>query len=193
MEPLAAIAWQERATGDVSAASQTTTEAFDAATDFPSVGRAAPAAAAAAAAVLLPMAGSRMPVEVFRRLNRDDDKALTRERVAALAQITDDLEMFDIDRILRYSSMELWRSIHSLRRTATAIARTAIGSRRPNWAMKAANVAVQEDCMSAIAVIAGRHQAATGDDRGPSRSKQRQKLCRRRDKVVSLSEPPLDT
>ncbi|MCA9027431.1 MAG: hypothetical protein KDA86_19635 [Planctomycetaceae bacterium] len=164
-EPLAAIAWQERATGDVSAASQTTTEAFDAATDFPSVGRAAPAAAAAVAAVLATDGRIEDAQEVFRRLNRDDDKALTRERVAALVQITDDLEMFDIDRILRYSSMDM--AVDPLAvATATAIAAHGYWEQATNWSMKSANVAVQEDCMSAIAVIAARHQAATGDDRG---------------------------
>ncbi len=162
-KPLAEIAWQERVSGDISAASQTTTEAFGAAVDFPSVGRAAPAAAAAVAALLATDGRIEDAVEVFRQLDRDNDEALTRERVAALVQITSDLEIFDVDRILRYSSMDM--AVDPLGvATAISIAAHSYWKQAITWALQAQSVAAREDCMSAIALVAARQSVITRDD-----------------------------
>ena len=161
-EPLAAIAWQQLESGSANEAGRTIAMASEAAVDFPSIGRAAPTSAISVAAVLAADGRIEEAKEVFARLDHDDDATLTRERVASLIKISSELEIFDLDRILRYSSMDM--AVDPLGvATAITIAAHSNWDQSITWAMQANSIAAREDCMAAIALVAARHAALTQD------------------------------
>lgn len=160
--PLVEIAWQQLAAGDRAAAEQTVDEAFNAAEDFPAHDRAAVAAVSSVGTALAVFDRIDDAQAVVRRLDRDDNAALSRERVAALVDITTDLKMFDLDKVLHYSSLDL-----AAEPVAVAIT-VGIAAQRDwdhtiAWALANQDVVAQEDCLAAAAVVAGRESALTGD------------------------------
>src|SRR5690606_14362823 len=101
--------------------------------------------------------------DVMRRVNRDDDSALNRERVAALMQIAFDLQMFDLDKLLRFSSLDMAAEPLAIS-VATGVAARGNWQQAIAWSLAAEEPVRQEDCLAAVAVVAGWHAALEGND-----------------------------
>ncbi len=162
VEPLVEIAWQQLADGDRAAAERTVDEAFNAAENFPAHDRSAVAAVSSVGAVLGVFGRIDDAQAAVRRLDRQDDAALSRERVATLSQIAFDLEMFDLDKVLHYSSLDLSAEPVAIAITV-GIAAQGDWEHAIDWALANKDVVAQEDCLAAAAVVAGRESALTGD------------------------------
>ncbi|MBX3436954.1 MAG: hypothetical protein KF861_05655 [Planctomycetaceae bacterium] len=160
-EPLVEIAWRQMAAGDRAGALKSTAEAFEATRDLPSFGRAPVSAVASVGAALV--AVDRLPEaqQVVTRLNRDDASAISRERVAALVQIANDLKMYDLDELIRYSSLDMTTEPVPIAITVGAAAHGA-WDRAIAWALAAPERVTQEDCLTAAAVMAGWESTRTG-------------------------------
>ncbi|MGE0378056.1 MAG: hypothetical protein AB7Q45_21810, partial [Planctomycetaceae bacterium] len=161
VEPLVEIAWQQLAAGDRAGAGKTVGEAFEAATDLPPFGRAPVTAVASIGAALAAVDRIDDAREVIRRLNRDDVKSLSRERVAALVQIAFDLRLFDLDKLLQFSSLDMATEPVAIAVT-TGVSSQGDWKRAIAWAFAARDGVTQEDCLAAAAVVAGWEAGRTG-------------------------------
>ena len=158
VEPLLLIAWHQARSGDQTAAEQTIKQAGEAYRDLSQVGREVLTAGTSLAAAQAAIGQIDEAKKTLRTLDADSERA----RLASLLHIVSSLESYDLDALLEYSSLDL---VVDPLAVAVAVDIASHGSWEQSlaWAKAQSSLASQEDCLTAVATVAGWQAARTGD------------------------------
>ncbi len=158
VEPLVQILWQELAKGDTAAAKATLATAQSAGQRMPVAGRATLDASVALAA------GETALDQLSAAQKRlaDDNIEASRARAAALAQMVFDLKTFDLDQLVRNSTLDL---LSEPLQASVAVRLISNGQTEQAlaWALAEDDVAARDDSLAALSLAAAYELIAGGN------------------------------
>src|SRR5690606_18882703 len=150
VEPLLLIAWQQLAQGDEEAALQTFEQAAQAYQQLPQGGRQVLTSGITLAAAQASFEQIPQAQKTLRQVEAEHERA----KVAAVLHIAMRLETFDIDELLQLTSLDMASDPLAVA-VAVDLASHGRWEQAVAWAQAQRRVGSREDCLDALATIAG--------------------------------------